>query len=140
DGEALKKKPLGIKFKKLDENLGIAPYFRFVLSKKMEQWCQTHKDPKSGRKYDLYRDGLKIYTTINPRMQLYAEEAVIMHMSSMQNKFNSRLHKDVWKKHDDILDRAMRDSERWRQMKDDGISEEEIIKSFNKPVRMKIFA
>src|SRR5215212_2836174 len=81
EGEALKKKPLNIKFKKLDENLGIAPYFRMVLSKKLEQWCKTHTDPKLGRNYDLYKDGLKIYTTINPRMQLYAEEAVVMHMA-----------------------------------------------------------
>ncbi|MEO6330820.1 MAG: transglycosylase domain-containing protein, partial [Ginsengibacter sp.] len=76
DAEVLKKKPLNIKFKKLDENLGIAPYFRMVLSKKMEQWCKTHNDVKLGRNYDLYKDGLRIYTTINPRMQLYAEEAV----------------------------------------------------------------
>jgi len=140
EGEALKKKPLNIKFKKLDENLGIAPYFRLVLSKKLEQWCKTHTDPKLGRNYNLYKDGLKIYTTINPRMQLYAEEAVVMHMAAMQNKFNSRLGKDVWKKHQDILDRAMRDSERWRQMKEDGIPEDQIIKSFYQPVRMKIFA
>ncbi|MEP6596657.1 MAG: transglycosylase domain-containing protein [Ginsengibacter sp.] len=140
EGEALKKKPLGIKFKKLDENLGIAPYFRMVLSKRLEQWCKTHTDPKLRRNYDLYKDGLKIYTTINPRMQLYAEEAVVMHMAGMQTKFNSRLGKDVWKKHQDILDRAMRDSERWRQMKEDGIPEDQIIKSFYKPVRMKIFA
>lgn len=140
EGNTLKKKPLGIKFKKLDENLGIAPYFRLVLSKKMEQWCKTHTDPKLGRHYDLYKDGLKIYTTINPRMQLYAEEAVVMHMSAMQNKFNSRLGKNVWKKHQDILDRTMRDSERWRQMKEDGIPEDQIIKSFYQPVHMKIFA
>ena len=140
EGEALMKKPLGIKFKKLDENLGIAPYFRMVLSKKMEQWCKTHTDPKLGRNYDLYKDGLKIYTTINPRMQLYAEEAVVTHMAGMQAKFNSRLGKEVWKKHQDILDRAMKDSERWKQMKEDGIAEDEIIKSFYKPVRMKIFA
>jgi penicillin-binding protein 1A len=140
EGNSLKKKPLSIKFKKLDENLGIAPYFRLILSKKMEQWCKTHTDPKLGRPYDLYKDGLKIYTTINPRMQLYAEEAVIQHMSAMQSKFNSRLGKNIWKNHEDILDRAMRDSERWKQMKEDGITEDQIIKSFNEPVRMKVFA
>lgn len=138
--DRLKKKPLGIKFKKLDENLGIAPYFRMVLSKKMEQWCKTHTDPKLGRNYDLYKDGLKIYTTINPKMQLYAEEAVIKHMNAMQKKFNSQLGKDIWKKHKDILDRAMKDSERWKQMKEDETSEEDIIKSFSRPVKMKIFA
>ena len=140
EGDLLKKKPLNIKFKKLDENLGIAPYFRLVLSKKMEQWCKTHTDVKLGRNYDLYKDGLKIYTTINPRMQLYAEEAVVLHMSAMQKKFNSQLGKDVWKNHQDILNRAMKESERWRQMSEDGIKEDDIVKSFYQPVRMKVFA
>lgn len=141
-GEAavLKKKSLGIKFKKLDINLGIAPYFRLVLAKKMEQWCKTHKDVKLGRNYDLYKDGLKIYTTINPRMQLYAEEAVILHMNAMQKKFDGQLGKDIWKKHQDILNRAMKESERWRQMSEDGVKEADIVKSFYQPVRMKVFA
>lgn len=140
EAAVLKNKPLGIKFKKLDDALGIAPYFRSVLSKKLDQWCKDHIDPKTGRNYDLYRDGLKIYTTINPKMQLYAEEAVIMHMSAMQKKFNGQLGKDVWKNHQDILDRAMRESERWRQLAEDGMKEPEIKKTFYTPVRMKIFA
>ena len=114
DAATLKKKPLGIKYKKLDENLGIAPYFRSVLTKKLIDWCKTHKDPTTGRNYDLYRDGLKIYTTIDPKMQLYAEEAVVKHMANMQKKFNSQLPKNVWKGQDDILNRAMKESERWK--------------------------
>ncbi len=93
EAEQLKKKPLGIKFKKLDENLGIAPYFRSVLTKKLIDWCKNHKDPSTGKNYDVYRDGLKIYTTIDPKMQLYAEEAVIKHMANMQKKFNSTVAK-----------------------------------------------
>lgn len=135
-----KKKPLGIKYKKLDENLGIAPYFRSVLSKKLIDWCKTHTDPTTGRNYDLYRDGLKIYTTIDPTMQLFAEQAVIKHMASIQKKFNSQLPKNVWKGHEDILDRAMKDSERWRYMKEEGIKDADIRKSFNEPVKMKVFA
>lgn len=140
EAEPLKKKPLGIKFKKLDEVMGIAPYFRAVLSKRLGEWCKTHEDPKTEKPYDLYRDGLKIYTTIDPKMQLYAEEAVILHMSAMQKKFNSQLGKDVWKNHQDILMRAMKESERWRQMKEDEIDEAEIKKSFYVPIRMKVFA
>lgn len=140
EGNILKKKPLGIRFKKLDEVMGIAPYFRAVLSKQLEQWCKTHEDPKTEKPYDLYRDGLKIYTTIDPKMQLYAEEAVILHMSAMQKKFNSQLGKNVWKNHEDILLRAMKESERWRIMKEDEIDEAEIKKSFYKPVPMKVFA
>ena len=59
----------------------------------------------------------KIYTTINPRMQLYAEEAVVLHMNAMQKKFNSQLGKDVWKNQHPILIRAMKESERWKQMR-----------------------
>ena len=140
EASALKKKPLGTKFKKLDEAMGIAPYFRAVLSKRLDEWCKTHQDPKTERPYDLYRDGLKIYTTIDSKMQLYAEESVILHMSAMQKKFNSQLGKDVWKNHQDILMRAMKESERWRQMKEDEVDEAEIKKSFYIPVRMKIFA
>lgn len=140
DAEILKSKPLGIKYKKLDENLGIAPYFRAVLSKKLDEWCKNHENPQMNRPYDLYRDGLKIYTTIDPKMQLYAEEAVIQHMSAMQKKFNSQLGKDVWKNHQDILLRAMKETERWRQMKEDEVDEAEIKKSFYVPTHMKVFA
>src|ERR1035437_9607445 len=140
EADAFKKKSLGIKFKKLDENMGIAPYFRAVLSKRLEEWCKTHQDPKTEKNYDLYRDGLKIYTTIDPKWQLYAEEAVVLHMSAMQKKFNSQLGKDVWKNHQDILLRAMKESERWKQMKEDEIDEAEIKKSFYVPVHMKVFA
>lgn len=140
EAEVLKKKPLGIKYKKLDENLGIAPYFRSVLTKKLVDWCKTHKDPTTGRYYDLYRDGLKIYTTIDPKMQLYAEEAVVKHMANMQKKFNSQLPKNVWKGQEDILNRAMRESDRWKYMKEAGISDADIRKSFHVPVKMKVFA
>jgi penicillin-binding protein 1A len=92
-----KKRSLGIKYKKLDENMGIAPYFRTVLTKKLLDWCKTHKDAKTGNNYDLYRDGLKIYTTIDPKMQLYAEEAVVKHMTTMQKTFNRKLGKNVCK-------------------------------------------
>jgi penicillin-binding protein 1A len=137
---ALKKKPLGVKYKKADESMGIAPYFRSVLTKKLQDWCNTHKNPKTGENYDLLRDGLKIYTTINPKMQLYAEEAVIKHMTSMQKIFNRQLGKNIWKGHDDILNRAMKESERWKNMKEAGATDAEIKESFYKPVSMKVFA
>lgn len=135
-----KKKPLGIKYKTISEESGIAPYFRAVLTKKLQEWCKSHVNPRTGENYDLYRDGLRIYTTIDPFMQRYAEEAVIKHMTSMQNIFSKELGKNVWKGHEDILERAMKGSERWRSMKEQGLTEKEIRESFNKPVKMKIFA
>lgn len=139
-GEMFKNKPLDIKYRKLDENMGIAPYFRSVLAKKLDAWCKSNKNPKTGDYYDQYRDGLKIYTTIDPIMQLYAEEAVVKHMANMQKTFDRQLSKNVWKGQETILNRAMKESERWRFMKENGASDEAIKQSFNVPVNMKVFA
>lgn len=140
EATTLQKKPLGIKYKKLDESLGIAPYFRSVLNKKLDEWCKAHKNPVTGDNYNMYKDGLKIYTTIDPKMQLYAEEAMIKHMVIMQKKFNGQLPKNVWKGHQDILDRAMKETERWKNLKEEGLKSEEIKKTFYEPVKMKVFA
>ena len=75
--------------------MGIAPYFRTVLADKLKEWCNTHKNQKTGENYNLYRDGLKIYTTINSKMQQYAEEAVVQHMPVIQKKFKSVLAKEA---------------------------------------------
>lgn len=84
EGEKLKSKPLITNYKKIDENLGIAPYYRSVLADVLKGWCQSHINPKTGEKYNLYRDGLKIYTTIDSKMQQYAEDAVEDHMPVIQ--------------------------------------------------------
>ena len=139
----LKAKPLVTNYKKADENVGIAPYFRMVLADKMKEWCKTHKNPKTGENYDLYRDGLKIYTTINSTMQAYAEDAVNEHMPVIQKKLNSALKYNgdkMWKGHENVLDQAMKSSERWKIMQEDGDSDEVIKKTFFVPVKMKVFA
>ena len=91
DAEAnvLKAKPLITNFKKVDDNVGIAPYFRFAVADKMKDWSKAHINPKTGVSYDLYRDGLKIYTTINSKMQQYAEESVVQHMPVIQKKLKN---------------------------------------------------
>ncbi len=67
----------------MDENNGIAPYFLDVIREELKKWAKDHKKP-DGDDYDIYADGLHIYTTINPRMQLYAEEAVAKHLPVLQ--------------------------------------------------------
>jgi penicillin-binding protein 1A len=139
----LKLKPLITNYKKPDESLGIAPYFRAVLADKLKTWCKTHTNIKTGENYDLYRDGLKIYTTIDSKMQQYAEESVIQHMPVIQQKLNyiMKMNGDkMWKERQNIIDAAMKMSERWKALKEEEMDEEEIRKSFAKPVRMKIFA
>lgn len=142
DAEKLKSKPINLKYKKLDESAGLAPYFRDVLRDQMKKWAKENKKP-NGESYNIYRDGLKIYTTINPRMQLYAEEAVSKHMSALQkNYWTLPWVKDnsIWKGHENILERGMKDSDRWKKMEAAGIDEEEIRKVFKTKTKMKVFA
>lgn len=138
----LKLKPIALNYKKLDENAGLAPYFRMVLGQEMKKWCKEHSK-SNGENYDLYRDGIKIYTTINPRMQVYAEEAVGKHINYMQKILNAQSgikSGSVWKGREEILQTAMKNSDRWKNQKRDGIDEAEIKKSFYKRVPMRIFA
>ena len=140
--DRLKTKPIVLNYKKMDETQGLAPYFRMVLGQEMKKWCKEHTKP-NGDNYDLYRDGLRIYTTLNPRMQVYAEEAVSKHMSYMQKILNSQSNiknGSVWKGREEILLAAMKNSDRWKNLKRDGVEEEDIKKSFYKKTRMKIFA
>lgn len=110
-------------------------------------WCV--KNVKSdGTPYNLYRDGLKIYTTINATMQEYAEDALVAHMSKeiqptmdRQVRATKRLFNDIGKDEiDRIMRNAMRQTDRYRALKNDGASDEEIMAEFKKPVKMKVFS
>ncbi|MBC8033222.1 MAG: transglycosylase domain-containing protein [Chitinophagaceae bacterium] len=139
----VKVRPIELNYKKLDENSGLAPYFRSVLMEEMKKWCREHENPATGKPYDLYEDGLKIYTTINPRMQLYAEEAVAKHMPVLQRVLSAQgavKSGRVWKGHETSLNTYMKNSDRWRGSKEDGLTDDEIKASFNKKVPMKVFA
>jgi penicillin-binding protein 1A len=138
----LKALPIKLNYGKLDENNGYAPYFREVLRDEVRESLKGLKKP-NGESYDIYKDGLKIYTTINPKMQEYAEEAVYSHVPTMQNILNaSSVVKDgsVWKGHETVLEAAMKQSERWQNLEDDGLSDKEIKASFYVKVPMKVFA
>jgi penicillin-binding protein 1A len=144
EGEAnsLKKNPIRLNYKKMNENNGIAPYFLDVMREELKKWCREHERP-DGENYDIYGDGLKVYTTINPRMQLYAEEAVAKHMPVLQRVLSAQkgLKTDaVWKGHENVLEAAMKASERWRNLKEDGLSDSEIRKNFKEKTQMKVFA
>lgn len=142
DGEAAKNRPIVLRYNKIDHNKGIAPYFREVLRAELKQWCKEHKKA-DGTEYNLYRDGLKIYTTINPRMQLYAEEAVARHLSDLQKSFYAQSNiksGKVWEKRQADLMRFMKESDRYQQMKEDEATDEEINKVFNTPTKMRVFA
>ncbi len=142
ESKRLKTKPIQLNYKKMDETAGLAPYFRMVLGQEMKKWCKEHQKA-NGDNYDLYRDGLKIYTTINPRMQLYAEEAVGKHINYMQKILNSQSNVrngSVWKGREEILQTAMKNSDRWKNLKRDGLEDDEIKRTFTKKVPMRVFA
>jgi penicillin-binding protein 1A len=138
----IKKSPIRLNYKKLDQNNGIAPYFLDVLREDVKKWCSENEKP-NGDNYDIYEDGLKIYTTINPRMQLYAEEAVARNIPTLQKALSAQksIRTDaVWKGHENVLEAAMKVSDRWKNLKDDGMSEADIRKTFTVKTPMKVFA
>lgn len=172
--------PLEVKFTKVDHKDGIAPYFREAVRLMMQakeprrgdypdwdqqrfvddsiQWATNplygwvEKNPKpDGTKYNIYTDGLRIYTSIDSRMQKYAEEAVIDHLkNTLQPQFerekgsrgpyttnSAELGQLTPRK---LIDRAIRQSERYRVLKNAGMSDAEIMEEFDKPVDMTVFS
>ncbi len=169
--------PLELHYRSVDHKQGTAPYFREylrgVLTAKepheseyaewnkqqyeLDKWswdnnplygfCEKNKKP-DGSHYDIYQDGLKIYTTIDSRMQRYAEEAVSEHMQAQQKAFfrelkrkkNAPFSKQLTQEEvDGIMNRSMRQTDRYRIMKRAGYSHDSIIASFKVPREMQVF-
>ncbi|HEV7622135.1 MAG TPA: transglycosylase domain-containing protein, partial [Flavisolibacter sp.] len=142
EAEKYKSLPINIHYRKLDENNGYAPYFREILKEELRDVLKDLRKP-DGHDYDIYDDGLKIYTTINTKMQQYAEEAVAQQMPALQKILNLQhniRNGIVWKGHDNVLEAAMKNSDRWDNLKDDGLNEDEIRQTFYQKTPMKVFA
>jgi len=147
--DSLKQLPLGVNYTPQSHREGLATYFRAYLQEFMKDWTKENTK-EDGSKYNLYLDGLKIYTTINHEMQGYAEESVKAHMTNLQREFfNQNTPKlnptapflEIEEEDQEmIFKRAMKRSERWRKMRISGKSEEEMFESFQKPVSMRIFS
>lgn len=147
--DSLIKLPMDINFNPESHSVGTATYFRMNLQAWLKDWAA--KNPKKdGSKYNLYLDGLKVYTTLDSRMQLYAEEAVAAHMKNLQKEFfiqntperNTTTPFVDLKPEEikNIYERAMKQSGRWAEMKAKGFSEKEIRASFNKKTEMTVFS
>lgn len=129
-------------YKKMDENTGYAPYFREVLKGEIRDALKDIKKP-NGDSYDIYDDGLKIYTTINPIMQEYAEEGMAQQMMLLQKGINARYdmkNGTIWKDREDKIEKAIKESDRWKNLEDDGLSDKEIKASFDIKTPMKVFS
>jgi len=145
--DSLQEIPLELNYTPQSHRQGLATYFRSYLRGFMKDW--TDNNLKSdGSKYNLYSDGLKIYTTINSKMQKYAEESVTEHMKNLQKEFfiqNDTLSTAPFRDLDEdeeesIMKRTMRRSERWRKARLSGKSADEIEEIFNVPTEMSIFS
>ncbi|WP_336093266.1 penicillin-binding protein 1A [Leeuwenhoekiella sp. CH_XMU1409-2] len=143
--------PMEIKFSPEGHADGIATYFREYLRAFMSDWIK--ENPKgfdadgNEEYYNIYRDGLVITTTLDSRMQRYAEEAVTAHMENLQREFDRQNERNTTAPFRDItteeeeviINRAMRNSDRWRKMAAQDISVEDIKASFDKETDMRVF-
>lgn len=161
DAQAIQKLPLKLKYSRTDHNEGLATYFREYLRSYMKDWAKNNIKV-DGTSYDIYRDGLRIYTTINAKMQAYAEAAVTEQMRDLQKTFyghwkektpwfdsplvekiaSYKIKKgDPWFGTPELLYRAVKQSERYNVMKDTKkYSEKEIENIFKTPIQMSLFA
>jgi len=149
--DSLQKLPLGLNYTPESHNEGLGTYFREHLKGFLKRWVNENPKNDKGDKYNIYLDGLKIYTTIDSRMQQYAEESVEEHMKKLQAEFyhqntkkrnkNAPFARDVEQSTIDfVMDKAIENSERWRVMKAEGKSEKEIRASFDRKVPMTVFS
>ena len=141
--------PIMLNYNKVDHNEGQATYFREQLRAFMTNWSKE-RELKTGEKYNIYKDGLKIYTTINYAMQKHAEDAVKNHIRELQEKFYSHWEGFENAPYDTswrigqidtlIIIPAIKRSERYRKMKHLNLSDTEILEIFNSPTEMSIFS
>ena len=137
--DSLMAKPIALEYQRTTYHDGLAPYFREHVKAELLEWCENHTKP-DGTPYNLYTDGLKIYTTIDSRLQKYAEEAMVRQMSDLQEQFFDHWgNVKPWKGQEEIIADAVKRSPRYKKLKDEGLSEEEIQKVFNTPAPMRLF-
>ncbi|NQU33379.1 MAG: transglycosylase domain-containing protein [Bacteroidetes bacterium] len=152
DYDSISKLPLGVsKYSMRDHNQGLATYAREYLRGELKKWCNTHYKP-DGSEYNLYKDGLKIYTTIDSRMQRYAEEAVREHLSlelqpAFYNHWKGQKNAPFDFEDDEaeesierIMLQSIKRSERYRRMRITGTPMDSILLSFSIPTEMRIFS
>ena len=147
--DSLSDLPLEITYTPESHREGLATYFRAYLKEFMDVWISANPKP-DGTKHNLYRDGLRIFTTIDSRMQSLGEEAVNQHMKNLQREFSKQNTRranptapflDLRSGEiDTLMLRTAYRSERWRKMKLAGFEEEEIKKVFKVKVPMRVFS
>lgn len=131
----LQEKPLALDYNNVGHSSGIAPYFRAYIKDELLRWCRENRK-EDGSFYNLYTDGLKVYTTIDSRLQNYAEAAMQKQMKSLQQKFASQLNE---KKLDEVAMRKLQQLPQYKALRVAGLPEQEILQALKRPVKTKIF-
>lgn len=131
----LQAKPLNLHYQRLSHNAGLAPYFRGYIKAELMAWCKQH-EKADGTGYNIYTDGLKVYTTIDSRLQRFAEEAVRTQMAVIQKKFASQSSKTVLNQ---IAKSKLAQLPAYKRLKKEGLSEKEIIVELKKASLKKVF-
>lgn len=145
--DSLQNLPLKINFTPESHNDGLATYFREYLRGYLKKWVKNNPKP-NGESYNINRDGLKIYVTLDSRIQQYAQEAVQEHISNLQGYFFKEQQKNETapfydleeEQIDGIYERARKRSDRYRRMKKNGYSVKQIDSAFNALTDMKVFS
>lgn len=138
--DSIKQLPIDLDLRPQSHSAGLATYFREYLRLELNKWIEANRKP-DGSKYNLYKDGLKVYTTLDSRMQMHAEEAVKAHMKDLQQTFfNHWKGREPWGEHVEILKMGMKRSDRYRALRAEGYSEAEIEEIFNSPVETRLFS
>jgi penicillin-binding protein 1A len=148
--DSLKVLPLDLSFHPENHNDGLATYFReYLRDNFLDRWCKKHINPETGKPYNIYRDGLRIYSTVDSRMQQYAEEAVAEHMLELQKAFskeclNKRNAPFAWnvskQEIESMMNSSIKRSDRYRDLKEQGLSHEQIMATFYKKSPMKVYS
>ena len=137
--DSLKALPIVLTYNKITHHSGLAPYFREFIRSELLAWCRDHTNEK-GEPFNLYTDGLKIYTTIDSRLQNYAEVATAKQMTLLQARFLNHWGKtEPWRSQPNILEDAIRKSDRYKSLQEEGKSHQEILQLMNKPTLMNVF-
>ncbi len=138
DFDSLKTLPLEVDYRRESNNEGLATYLREQLRIELDDLIQNYQKP-DGSPYNIYTDGLKIYTTIHSKMQDFAEQAVAEHMKQLQKKFDKHWKgRKPWGK-DEIISKEMKASVRYKSLKAKGFTDQEIDTIFNTPINMTVF-
>lgn len=139
EAEKYKAAPLGLNYRLITYNQGPAPYLLEHLRPTLIEWCRSNVKP-NGEPYNLFTDGLKIHTTIDYNLQLYARQSVNEHMKNLQKVFDEHWKgRTPWGNNKAVVERAIRRTDRYRSAKATGMSDEEINSSFEQSIETTLF-